>query len=155
MIQRIQTIYLLGAAVLMALALVLPLATFYGQGHEFMLRGTAIADTTDKTSPILMVATPWLATLLILAAVVPLAAIFLYKKRMVQTRLCFFEAVLLLGAQGFMAYYIIHYKAVIDAVSWKFGIATIFPAVAFVLVVLAVRAIIRDELLIKSLNRFR
>lgn len=155
MIQRIQTLYLLLAAVLMGLTIFLPLATFYGEGHEFVLTGLSVTDLTDPAAPEVMTTNVYLMVLIGLATLLPLVVIFLYKKQFLQVRLCFTETVLLLGTQGFVAYYIMHYLKVIDVVSWKFGIPSVFPIVALVFVVLAIRGIVRDQNLIKSLDRIR
>ncbi len=156
MIQRKQTLYLLAAAVLMALTLFMPLATYFGQGGEFVLKGLAVTDITDPAAPVATaVPVVYMTVLLGLAALLPLVVIFLYKKRFLQVRLCFTETVLLLGAQGFIAYYVYNLYKSFEVTSWKFGIASIFPLLALVFIVLAIRAIVRDHNLIKSLDRIR
>lgn len=155
MIQRKQTLYLLVAAVLMALTLLLPLATYFGQGSEFVLTGLSVTDITDPGAPVAAFTPIYLTILLALAALLPLVIIFLYKKRFLQVRLCFTETVLLIGAQGFVAYHVYNLYKSIDVVSWKIGIPSIFPLLALVFTILAIRAIVRDANLIKSLNRIR
>lgn len=88
MIQRIQTLYLLIVAILMALTLFLPLAWFASDAGEFTLRAfgleTAAGEVAQPTS--------YLGILLVLACLLPLVVIFLYKRRLLQIRLCVAEA---------------------------------------------------------------
>jgi hypothetical protein len=140
MIQRVQTLYLLLAAALMGCVFALPVATFLTDGGtEYVLRSYE----------------QWpLAVLVGLTALLLLVNVFLYKQRWLQLRLCFSAMVLTLGSQGFVAWYV--YQATnLDAVSWKLGAVVAFPLAAFVLVLLAVRGIVRDQRLIESLNRMR
>ena len=156
MIQRKQTLYLLAAAVLMAITLLMPLATYFGrEGSEYVLKGLGVFELIDAVHPSPVFTTLYLAVLLALSALLPLVIIFLFKKRFLQVRLCFAETVLLLGAQGFIAYHIYNLYKSVDVASWKFGVPSIFPILALVFVILAIRAIIRDHNLIKSLNRIR
>lgn len=155
MIQRKQTLYLLAAAVLMALTLLLPLATYFVQGREFVLTGLRVTDITDPGAPVAAFTPICLTVVLALATLLPLVIIFLYKKRFLQVRLCFTETVLLIGTQGFIAYHVYNLYKSTEVVSWKFGIPSIFPILALVFIILAIRAIVRDEKLIKSLNRIR
>ena len=158
MIQRIQTVYFLITAVLIGLMFFFPLATFMGDGSEFRLTACSFDDITDPANPVRYMHTIYLSILLGAAALLPLVIMFLYKRRLLQIRLCFAEIVLLLGALGFVAYYIYHYSAtmeVFEMSSWKVGLPAVFPLVSIILMVLALRAVLRDENLIRSLNRIR
>lgn len=140
----------------MSFTLFLPLATYFGHGSEFILKGIGVIDTTDPALPVATsVPVVYLTILLALATLLPLVIIFLFKKRFLQVRLCFTEVVLLLGAQGFIAYYIYNMYKSFDVASWKFGVPSVFPILALIFVVLAIRAIIHDHNLIKSLDRIR
>jgi hypothetical protein len=140
----------LAAATLMALACLLPLATFYGAGEELALRvfGAAGAPAVD-----LGYASVLLAVLMALTAGLLLVDIFMYKNRWMQLRFCFAATVLLLGSQGFVIFYIMRCATWAD--TWKFGPAAVFPLAALVLTILAIRSIVRDDRLVKSLDRLR
>lgn len=140
MIQRVQTLYLLLAAALMGCVLALPLASFLGAGEEAVLRSYE-----------------WwpLGVLTGLTALLLFVNIFLYKRRWLQLRLCFSALVLTLGSQGFVAMYIYRLASNPAVAMWKMGAAAVFPLAAFVLVVLSIRGIVRDQRLIESLNRMR
>lgn len=155
MLQRVQTLYLLCAAVLMACAFFMPLATFSGDNQEVVMRSYAFVSPEGES------ATPWPAILIGITAVLLLANIFTFKRRWLQLRLCFSATVLTLGAQGFVAYYVWHASSnsVVTAaphvVAWKLGVAAIFPLAAFVFVLLAARGVIKDNRLVRSLDRLR
>jgi hypothetical protein len=74
---------------------------------------------------------------------------FLYKKRMLQMRFNIFNSILLVALQGFIVYYIVR------GTGFIFTVQSIFPVISLILSILAIRNILKDELLIKSLNRLR
>jgi hypothetical protein len=78
---------------------------------------------------------------------------FLYKKRMLQMRFNIFNSILLVALQGFIVYYIASFFN--QEITFKFSIQSIFPVISLILSILAIRNILKDELLIKSLNRIR
>ena len=103
MIQRIQSLYLLLVAVLTGLMLLMPLGTFLGGTEEMYLTAFGFSDAADGT-PVLTAY--GLAATVIAAALLPFVTIFLYKKRLLQFRLCVVETVLLAGVMLFEIYYI-------------------------------------------------
>lgn len=154
MIQRIQTLYLLVASALLAVTIFTPIAAFTGGGTELTLSAFSLADSTGEY----MESALWMGILLSLSAVLPLITVFLYKHRQLQIRLCGVEIVLLLGDSTFMAIYYLLALRVVEAAPFsasaiRFG--AIMPVVAIVFVALAMRAIFRDELLVRSLDRIR
>ncbi len=155
MIQRRQTLYLLCAVVVLVLVLVLPLGKYLVAGREVVL--TALA-TTGETGGDRMVGSWPLAVLALAAALVPFVTIFLYKRRMLQIRLCFAEFVILLGLQGFVIWYLLLTKKMLSSfgeVLVAYQVTAIFPLVAMSLVWLALRGVMKDEALIRSMNRIR
>ena len=93
MIQRIQTLYLLLAAGLVACAAFLPLASFASGGEEFRLYAFGLRTADGET----VQSTLYMGILLALALVLPLTTIFLFKRRMLQFRLGVVEMILLLS----------------------------------------------------------
>ena len=99
-----------------------------------------------------------LALLLALACALPLVTIFLFKRRLVQIRLCAVELVLLIGAGAMMGIYFYlcnRYFADSEFYSHTLKISLVFPLVCLVFDLLALRAIFRDEKLVRSLDRIR
>lgn len=154
MIQRIQSLYLLVATALLAVTVFTPIAAFTGGGTELTLSAFRLADTAGEYSE----STLWMGILLSLSAVLPFLTIFLYKHRQLQIRLCGVELVLLIGDIVFMAIYYLLAERVVEAAAFPASavrLGAVMPAVAIVLVALAMRAIFRDELLVRSLDRIR
>ena len=157
MIQRIQTIYLFLAAILMAMTLLMPLATFVYDGHESVLSAFGItAATGNYTAPIFYC----LTALLILPTLLPVVIIFLYKKRLLQIRLCVSEIILLLGSLAFIGVFCWRFYDRIASLAntevlFSLGWAAFMPIIAIILVILAIRGIAKDEALVRSLDRIR
>lgn len=152
MIQRIQTLYLLAVAALMAAAVFTPLAYFAAGVEEYKLFAFALKSATAEYSTIYM------GVIVALAAFVPLVNIFLYKNRLLQIRLCAVELVLLVGSAVFMALYYFLSNRMFSQLEFSahgMHIAIIFPVIAIILDYLALRAIFKDEMLVKSLDRIR
>ena len=155
MIQRIQSLYLLVAAALVAVALFAPLAWFSGGTQGFALHAFALrADGGEVVQ-----STFYLGILLAAACVLPIFTIFLYRRRLLQIRLCAVEVVLLVGGlvmEG--VYYLFCQRFFVDYFDFAARIirpAAALPLAALVFVVLAARAIFRDELLVRAADRIR
>lgn len=142
-------------AVLMTLVLCLPLAYFAGGEEQFDLYAFGLRSAAGGE---MMKSTIFLAIVVILSALLPLATIFLYKNRLTQIRYCIVEFVLLAGSAVMLAvhYYLI-YRAFADFEFHAQGmkVAMLLPLAAIFLNYLAVRAISRDELRVRSVDRIR
>lgn len=131
MLQRIQTVFLLAAAILLT-------CMFF---NSFIRLGNETLSYTKHTG---------ICVLLILSTAIGYLTIFMYRKRMRQIRLCIFNCLILLGLQGFITYYVFTMKA--EAV---FSLTAAFPVVAAILTFLALRYIARDEAMVKTMERLR
>ena len=152
MIQRIQTLYLLLATALMACTLFMPIA------HVSTAQGELVLQAFKPFGS--EMAFGWLfAALFILATLLPLVTIFLFKYRKRQVGLCAAEGVLQLGAVVviLLFYWLIIHDILQDftILSKSLGWAFIMPVAALVPTFLAGRAIFRDEVLVRSLDRIR
>ncbi len=153
MIQRIQTVYLLVAAVLMSFTLFMPAAMFSNGESELLLYAFSMKSTTEGSVPNI-----YLGILLSVATILPLVTIFMYKKRMVQLRFCAAEIVVLLGScVVYGVYYYLGTRffdgAAQEVVAVKPVIA--MPLLALFFMWLALRGVFKDEMTIRSLNRIR
>lgn len=151
MIQRIQTVYLLISGLLMASLFFIPFAQIEAQTGElynFMYRGLVNADGET------VIPTLALAILLTVATIIPFITLFVYKKRVLQIRLCGLNMALLLGSTG-MIYYL--GTQLIDEITGvlSYQIMTAFPIIALILTFLALRSIGKDIALLKSMDRIR
>lgn len=155
MIQRIQSVYLLLVAALMSVTLFAPLAWFAGAAGEYRLHAFALETDAGETAQ----STAYLGVLLALCCVLPLVTIFLYKRRLLQIRLCVAELVLLLGAVVMEGVYYFLCRRFFDALSTVhmqgFRPAVALPLVCLLFAFLAARAIFRDELMVRAADRIR
>ncbi|MDR0371610.1 MAG: DUF4293 domain-containing protein [Prevotellaceae bacterium] len=155
MIQRIQTLYLLLVVVLSCIMLFSPMVDLYDKSGALVYRLTrqGVFQTGDTENTLKL--TTWCLT--VISAIVPLVAlatILLFKKRLIQIRLSIFNIVLMFGFYALLFIYIWLAKQQL-ATDWYLRIVCAFPLVNVILTVLAVRAIGKDEALVKSLNRLR
>lgn len=147
MIQRIQTLYLLVVSILAGVMFFTPLMRYGTDGEQVWLHALKLMHNGESIG-----STPlYFPILLSLAALLPLVIIFLFKRRMLQIRLCAAEAVLLLGVACMeaMLFWGPKYE------SGSLTPASFAPIAALLFVWLAARAIFKDELLVKSLDRIR
>ncbi len=152
MIQRVQTIYLLAATSLMFTFLFGTIASFASVDQIYTMSIFNIKAVDGST----ILSMPYLVIITALSALLPLVNVFLFKKRMVQIRLCVVEIIFILGALiiAGVYYYLANRTFGVDAES-SIRIVCALPLVAILFDYLALKAIFRDELLIKSLNRIR
>ena len=154
MIQRIQSLYLLVATILMGVTLFAPVASFtVASGEVYTLSAFELSSATASQSTI------WMGILMVIATVLPLVTIFLFKHRMLQVRLCAVEIVLLLGCIAFEAIYfwLSGANALEELVveHRHLGWAAIMPIVSLVFTALAARATFKDEITVRSFDRIR
>ena len=147
MIQRIQTVYLLISALLVGLLFLLPFAEVAKDGavYLFNFKGIVLNGVLKENG----------ASISILIGIIMAlhgVAILSYKKRIRQMRLTVFAVLLMLGLIG-MFFYFSYYSLSGAQVSFKIGI--LFPVIAIILDYLAIRAIGKDEALIRSIDRIR
>jgi len=154
MIQRIQSLYLVAIAILLGFLVFFPIADLVRISDEsiysFSLKGlvTANGDIVPNFS-----AYP-ISILFAIGLAITLTTIFLYKKRMLQIRLTVFNIVTFLGLQGVMYYYVSFAQSSMEGVV-SYKLFFVFPTVCAILAFLALRAIARDEALVRSLDRLR
>lgn len=154
MIQRIQSLYLLVATILMGVTLFAPVASFtVASGEVYTLSAFELSSTTASQSTI------WMGIILVVATVLPLITIFLFKRRMLQVRLCAVEIVFLLGAIAFETIYFFlsgaNALADLGVEHRHLGWSAIMPIVSLILVALAARATFKDEITVRSFDRIR
>ena len=153
MLQRIQTVYLLIIAILTALMSLFPLAVLQTGDtlYEFTVFGVkAMTQEAELVYPI------WsLFALTTIIAGLAIIAILLFKKRMLQIRICVFNAFVMIGLYGFFAYLVYAMKQQLGDLSISVRFALSFPLICLILDYLAIRKIGADEILVRSLDRLR
>ena len=139
MIQRIQTIYLLAVSILQTVLMFSSSAT--------------VSDAQGVEESIEICDLAVLAVLTGVTSSVAFASIFLYRRRVLQARCNVFNAIVLLALQGFVIYYLVNLSKQYETV--VYSIPDIFPFVSGILTYLAIRNILKDEFMLRALNRIR
>lgn len=147
MIQRIQTIFILIAGLLTASLFFQKFADIIVNDELHIFNAFGIF----KGEELLYSGLPILL-FIGLISFLHLIVIFLFKKRILQIRILAFTILLLLGLFGMFFYFT---YASFDEVKVAFKIATALPVVSAILNWLAIRAIGKDEALIRSMDRIR
>lgn len=151
MIQRIQSIYLLLVSGLSAILLFSPLVNFSSSNGSYILKASALIESTSEE--VKMTTLP-LAILIGLFTMIAFVSIFLFKHRILQLRLNSFNIFIQLGYVGLLLFYVFSIKKDLDA-SFAFNLWAVFPVITAILSYLAIRAIGKDEALIRSVDRIR
>ena len=149
MIQRIQTIYLLVVAILMVVMMSLPVGNVLGADNT-IYEFTNLSITAQGGEPDYA---PWaLFAILMVEAVVSLITIFQFKRRILQMRLTSFATILMIGYYVVLVIFVLMLKGDRSFVpQWT----VCLPFIAIVLNWLAVRAIGKDEAMVRSYERLR
>ncbi len=162
MIQRIQSLYLLGVVVLSVLSFMFPLAIFeckdFAPSLYSLIPKTAPADVTyipQQTIAWNAIAFP------VIIGLLSLIAIFMYKNRMKQVRVVAIAFLLSVIYAGFLFLWIIDSQ--VSALEAQnvivtkviYGTSTYFPIGQIILLILSQQAIRKDEKLVKSSERLR
>lgn len=153
MLQRIQTVYLLIIVVLTITTLFLPLAVMNVGDVFYSFDATGL--NTMVAQPELVYPTWGLFVLTAVTALIALITIFLYRKRILQIRLCVFNALLMIGFYGLFAFFAWTIKGQMEGAHLGLKFALSFPLINLILDYLAIRNIGADEALVRSLDRLR
>lgn len=152
MIQRIQSIYLFVAFLVLCVMFFNPLAglvrdsttwEYYFYGLEKMPEN---AENIFNSFPVMV--------LVILTTLICLVDIFLFKKRVLQMRLCIYNIILLLALEGVMYFYITNTAEKLQT-EVSYQIPVILPLISIILIFLAFKGIKKDENLVRSYDRIR
>lgn len=153
MLQRIQTVYLLIIVALTVALLFLPLAVLQSGDQLFTFDASGLSTMTEQ--PELIYPTWGLFALVVIVSLLAFVTIFLFKNRILQIRLCIFNAILMFGIYGLFAFFTWIMKGQLETASMSFKFALSFPLVSLILDYLAIRNIGADEALVRSLDRLR
>lgn len=150
MIQRIQSVYLLIVTILLIVCMCNPIGFIIGNDNCISEFGNLCFTLPDGSKDY----TPWaLFGLLLVSALLAFGTIFLFKKRMMQIRLSIFNSVLLIGYYAVCIILIL--TALADETTFNASWPICLPLISLVLNWLAIRAIGKDEVLVKAYERLR
>lgn len=151
MIQRIQSVFLFIAAVAMGLMFVFPVAMFYSGDStaRLMVTGLEVSGMPIEINTLLLMC---ITAVCALAFVI---SIFLYKNRVFQMRFNAFVFLLNALVVGGIFFYADKVQKIMGVPAHYEQIGTIMPIVSLVMLVLANRAIKKDEIRVRVSDRMR
>jgi len=154
MIQRIQTIYLAVATFLMVLLFSNPLAEivindnlYLTQWHHKIVSVNKDLFATLNTWPV--------TALLSVIVLIELITVFLYKNRQLQIRLCIYNSLLMIGLVGLIYFFTKSTQISLDGQKSVLLWPIVCPLISIILNILALKAIQKDEKLVRSYDRIR
>ena len=145
MIQRIQSVYLLVVTILIIICLCSPVGSYIGSDYSVSALTNLCLTMADGTKDY----APWaLFVILLVVAVLAFGTIFLFK-----IRLTIFSTILLIGYYATLVTFIFMLKE--ESMTFSPSWTVCLPLVAIILNWLAIRAIGKDEVLVKAYDRLR
>ncbi|MFN4234729.1 MAG: DUF4293 domain-containing protein [Bacteroidia bacterium] len=155
MIQRIQTVYLFISSVLILLWYFFPLAEIvtYESSYTFSIYGIKNPEDNNWIYHTLVI-----SIIAAIASIGSIATIFLYKNRKQQIKVSQFLLLLFTAVIASAFLLIDNAKKSIsnsETITVNYKIAITFPLIALVLIFMAIKAIKKDEELVRSADRLR
>ncbi|MCK9422294.1 MAG: DUF4293 domain-containing protein [Bacteroidales bacterium] len=158
MLQRIQSVYLSVVALSSILLFFFPLATYYNEiqgNYKFFIYGITCMDPEPKVQFSTLFTIP-LIILVVVSFILTVITILIFKKRTLQIRFCAFNVLVnIVLIIVIFFFYATKIKA-LTLIEPDYNYAgMIMPLVSLVFLILASRAIRKDEALVKSSDRLR
>lgn len=150
MLQRIQSVYILLSFILGVVGLCNPLGRFTADGeHLFDVYNLWMTSVGDKAH----VLTPWVAlfAILVVATTLTFLSIMLFTRRALQMRVLIFSILLLVGYYACLGVFVYLHKDM----HFSPSLFAALPFACGVFDYLAFRGVLKDELLVRSLDRLR
>jgi len=155
MLQRVQSIYLLFSSLALYALFLFPFAhNVYLDGKPSSIMVTGIFQDVNSQQAHVQ----FFVALTIITAVVgllPLVLIFLYANRKRQITFCYYLIVLLIAYSFWMAQVVKNAMGGIQLDTHNWGIGLFLTSISILFVIMAIKAIQRDEKLVKSADRLR
>lgn len=142
MIQRIQTLYLF-------------LVTVLGILLCFFAPINLLLPEATELTPLATFSTWSLAVITIAIAVVAFVNIFMYKRRILQARINVFNIFLCIGYYALLAWLTYVMYVSLKATAYYINVWAAIPLIQLVLTMMATRRILKDEALVRSMDRIR
>ena len=155
MLQRVQTVFLFLVFVFSILFVSLPLAYFPAEAATPLrvINYNSFLVLLDIQGAGLMGMS--LVILFAMAAFITIFITFQYKRRKQQMRLGKFNMVIHAAMLILAFFFIDSIKAQVNHADFSYGAAIFFPIISLLLILMANRAIRKDEELVRSADRFR
>ena len=158
MLQRLQTLYLAIVAIACILLFFFPLANYYDEiqgNYKFFLYGIQSMDPEPKVAFSSFFTIP-LIFLVVVSFIFTVSTIFLYKKRLLQIRICTFNVLTnIVLIMVIFFFYATRIKTMTLIEPDYNYVGMVLPLISLAFLVLSSRAIRKDEALVKSADRLR
>ena len=154
MIQRIQTVYFLISEILLGLLFFVPFAEIAGKGNTIYRFDMDGLHLTGVPKPEFIISGQPLVFLSTLVLLFVISAIFRYKNRKAQIWITIANIFFLLVLWGLMFYDVLSGAKTVSGI-YSFRFYFTFPLIAIVFNYMAIRAIKKDDLLVRSIDRIR
>lgn len=155
MLQRIQSIYLFLVFVFGILYAVLPIAQLSTETAGFSFRILTYRTFFDQT----VFSANWQGILLLIiwAAILVLTVYmtFQYKNRLLQIKLGKTNILLHVFITLLTFYFLDNLRNQVENIDLNYGPGVLFPVISLIFILMAIKAIKKDEELIRSADRFR
>jgi hypothetical protein len=151
MIQRKQTIFLLLAIVLTIVCLCLPLGHFEpkGMGTGLKMYNLWLVDGNGGHN-----FSVWaLFAILLVSCPINILAVFSYHNRILQSRLCVFNILLIIG--WYIVFALFANIKGGDSFTFHLSITSCLPLIVLILYFMARRGIVKDEKMVRAADRIR
>ncbi len=157
MLQRVQTVYLFLVFVFSLLYLIFPLATLDngeiiiqaykidGIPNEFIKEDNKLTNFLQIVLPVMVFA----------IMILSIYTTFMYRKRMYQIKLSRLNILLLLILVVASFFFADTIKNNLSLKEISYGVSLLFPFISMILLLLAIKAIKKDEALVRSADRIR
>lgn len=155
MLQRIQSIYLLFAALVIFALFAFPVAhNVYLNGIPSTIKVTGIYQDVNGAQHQTTAFTV-LGIVTAIVGLIPLALIFQFKNRKQQINLCYVAILIIIGYSFWLSQSVKSATGGFEMTTSNFGIGIFLSSLSIVLMILAVKSIQKDEKLVKSADRLR
>ena len=157
MIQRLQSVFLFLTFIITGLLFFLPVIQLEIPQNNTDLNPFFLFYTSKYVqagNPSVFITYNWFSMILnIIITGLAFFTIFLYKKQLLQLRMCLVNIILMIGLVILVS--IQAYNIVIPTGIWHIELGVCFPIIGFILTWLAMRGIIKDFSILKSYDRIR
>lgn len=155
MLQRIQSVWLFFASAAMFALYLFP--TMQWLNPEGKAQIAKISGIYESINGNLVQTTTFtlLSIIAVLVAIVPFVIIFFYRNRSLQVKLGYAAIALILAFSFWLAQSIRQVASISQFNANNYGIGALLPSAAILFLILALRAIKKDEKLVRSADRLR
>lgn len=154
MLQRIQSLFLFISLCLWVSIYFFTLASVYNLSSVYQFKVSGVYSVIQGGTELISSLNP-LFILYISVALIQIITLFLFRKRRLQMRFCVYSAILQAGFLMLVFYYVFLTRNGDGDASVTWELPIILPLCSAILNIIAYRFILKDERLVRSIDRIR